>query len=63
MKPKMHAPQLDSLDAMQILDRLESRAEAYERTGVYMESKQLVDTIVEEIRDSEEAQAMAAPFR
>ena len=62
MKRKPYTLTLDSLDVMQVLDALESRAEAYEKTAEYLEGKP-VDIIVEEVSDREEALEIAAQFR
>lgn len=61
---------LDSLDLGQALDALDTRAEAYERTADYLKAEEEGDGydmadaffVIEEVRDSDEALAIAKHF-
>ena len=54
--------ELDDLDLGQVLDGLESRASAWEKTAIYYRRGES-DVVVEECRDAEEAQKIAAHYR
>jgi hypothetical protein len=54
--------ELDELDLGQLLDGLESRAVAWEKTAEF-HRKGEVDVIVEESRDAEEAEKIGAHYR
>ncbi|MCC7477015.1 hypothetical protein IT575_01035 [bacterium] len=65
--------QLDPLDLGQTLDALDSRAAAYEKTAAYLdgdgEAGWDIDAedgglfVIEEVRDADEARAIASHFR
>lgn len=61
---KIYRIELDSLDLGQLLDGLDARAEAWGKTAHYHRTGESPpDFIVEECRDVEEADAIAAHFR
>ena len=56
--------ELDELDLGQVLDGLEVRAAAWEKTAVYHRTGQSPpDMIVEECRDADEAEKIATHYR
>jgi len=56
--------ELDEFDLGQVLDGLEVRATAWEKTAVYHRTGESPpDVIVEECRDVEEAEKIAAHYR
>jgi hypothetical protein len=54
--------ELDDFDLGQVLDGLESRVTAWERTTIYHRMGES-DMLVEECRDAEEAEKIAAHYR
>ena len=61
---KKYRIELDALDLGQILDGLEVRAEAWEKTAEFHRSgKTPDDFLVEECRDAAEAENIAAHYR
>ena len=54
--------ELDDFDLGQALDGLESRASAWEKTAIYHRTGE-TDGLVEECRDAEEAEKIAAHYR
>jgi hypothetical protein len=56
--------ELDELDPGQVLDGLETRATAWEKTAIYHRTGESPpDVVVEECRDAEEAEKIAAHYR
>lgn len=56
--------QLDELDLGQLLDGLEARADAWEKTACYLRTGELPpDFIIEECYDEEEAEQIANHYR
>ncbi|MGD0350135.1 MAG: hypothetical protein ABSB84_07460 [Verrucomicrobiota bacterium] len=61
---KTYRIELDSFDLGQVLDGLEIRAEAWEKTADYHRTGESPpDFIVEECKDAEEADAIASHYR
>lgn len=61
---KTYRIELDSVDLGQLLDGLDARTEAWEKTAhCYRTGESPPDFIVEECRDAEEADAIAAHYR
>lgn len=57
---------LDALDAGQLLDGLAARAEAWEKTGEYLQNGSVADDaffVIEECSDAEEAEHIARHYR
>ena len=64
--PNLFQIQLNSRDLNQLLDRLAIRAEAWEKTAAYLRTEQMPEGelfIIEECRDAEEADQIAAHYR
>ncbi len=61
---KTYRIELDSLDLGQLLDGLEARAEAWEKTaGYHRTGESPADFIVEECNDANEAENISAHYR
>ena len=63
---KTYSIQLDDIDLGQLLDGLESKAEAWEKTSDYLrtgESPEGEFFVIEECSDPEEADAVAGHYR
>lgn len=61
---KTYSLELDDFDLDQLLDGLESRAEAWERTADYHRTGESpVDFVVEECNNADEADAIANHYR
>ncbi|MGN6643949.1 MAG: hypothetical protein ACTHKU_13210 [Verrucomicrobiota bacterium] len=61
---KIYRIELDDFDLGQLLDGLEVRAEAWEKTAEYHRAgKSLADFVVEECSDADEADRIAAHYR
>ena len=61
---KVYRIELDDIDLGQLLDGLEVRAEAWEKTADYYRTGVAPDDfIMEECRDAEEAEKIAAHYR
>ena len=64
--PKTYTITLDSRDLGQVLDGLEIRAEAWEKTAEYLRTEQFPDGqafIIEECNGPEEAEQIAVHYR
>ncbi|MEO5913823.1 MAG: hypothetical protein ABIS50_06295 [Luteolibacter sp.] len=63
---KTYSIKLDELDLGQLLDGLENRAAAWEKTADYLRTGELPDGeifVIEECSDPEEAEAIAGHYR
>lgn len=61
---KIYRIELDDLDLGQVIDGLEARAVAWEKTAEYHRTGELpTDILVEECRDAEEAASIASHYR
>ena len=61
---KIYRIELDALDLGQLLDGLEARAEAWEKTAAYHRTGEAPpDFIVEECNDADEASGIAGHYR
>lgn len=63
---KLYSIELDDLDLGQLLDGLDCRAEAWQRTAQYLQTEEMPDSeffIVEECSDPEEADSIAGHYR
>jgi hypothetical protein len=61
---KTYELKLSALDVGQLLDALDTRAECYEKTALYLDSGEMDEPfIIEEVTDSDEARGIARHFR
>lgn len=60
---KTYRIDLDSFDLGQLLDGLEARADIWEKTARYHRTGESSDFIIEECRDADEAEGIAAHYR
>ena len=60
---KTYRIELDSFDLGQLLDGLEARADAWEKTAQYHRTGESSDSVIEECRDANEAEGIAAHYR
>ncbi|MEZ5337950.1 MAG: hypothetical protein R3F46_06755 [bacterium] len=61
---KIYELRLKAVDVYQLLDALDTRAECYEKTALYLDEGALDEPfIIEEVTDAEEARGIAGHFR
>jgi hypothetical protein len=61
--PKKYRIELDDFDLGQVLDGLEIRAEAWEKTADYHRTGESPNIIVEECKNADEADSIANHYR
>jgi hypothetical protein len=61
--PKKYRIELDDFDLGQVLDGLEIRAEAWEKTADYHRTGESPNFIVKECNDADEADSIASHYR